>query len=359
MPRLRYLRAARAQELIEEHRPSVVAIDTETTGTEFYDEPFAATLSWRGPGGSLENAYLPLEGPTRELSVEALRVILRSVPAWVFHNAKFDLQKLLLIGVIDMPLVEEIELHDTQTIFTLLDENSPKGLKKLAVSVLRYDDTIQVPYKSGKKKGQMREVSREKYELDAARKKLGLRKEDGYHLLPRRVIVPYALRDTDFTLQLMEALMPRLKKLGDEKLLSLYADSMRRKRTLLRMEADGFALDLPYLREKEAEWGVKTMEAWAEVVRITGKPDLNPNSPDQLMAAFKARGVSTPSTEADVLKAMDDELARAILTYREALKIHKTYLRGLLLMQRDGIAHPNFNDDAAKTGRMSSSSAKE
>lgn len=357
MPSLQYSRALRAVQEVDADRPSIIAVDTETTGVEFYDEPFAATLSWRGPEGALKNAYLPLEGHGHTGALEALSEILEAVPAWVFHNAKFDLQKLLLIGAIDWPLIERIDLHDTQTIYTLLDENDRKGLKYLAVKILKYDDTVKVPYKTKGREGEYREVSREKYELDEARRKRGLKKEDGYHLLPRRVIVPYALRDTDFTLQLYEKLMPALERKGDPRLLELYASAMQLKRVLLRMEGDGMRVNVPYLQEKASEYGVKVMEGWSRIVALTGKPDLNPGSVPQLQAAFRARGLVLESTDAATLKGLDDELAREILQYREDKKMHSVYLLGLLHAQRGGIVHPNFNDDGARTGRMSSGKA--
>jgi len=360
MPRLRYLRADHALERIKSHTPPALAVDTETTGVEFYDEPFAATLSWRAPDGSLESAYLPLEGRGRERALSALAEALRVVPAWLFHNAKFDLQKLLLIGAIDWPLIERIDLHDTQTIYTLLDENDRKGLKYLAVKILKYDDTVKVPYKTKGREGEFRLVSREKYELDEARRKRGLKKEDGYHLLPRRVIVPYALRDTDFTLQLYERLMPALERRGDPDLLELYRQAMQLKRVLLRMEGDGMKVNVPYLQEKASEYGVKVMEGWNRIVSMTGMPDLNPQSLAQVMEALNARGLYPPDTQAGTLEKLgDDEFVAALLQYREDKKLHKTYLVGLLDAQRDGIVHPNFRDDGARTGRMSSGAATE
>lgn len=359
MPRLRYLRAARALEQFTEDKPSLVAIDTETTGLEFYDEPFAATLSWRAPDGALRNAYLPLEGRGRPQALEVLGLILRSPASWVFHNAKFDLQKLKLIGAIDDELIERVDLHDSQTAYTLLDENDRKGLKYLAVKILKYDDTIDVPYKSGPKKGQTRKVSREKYELDEARRKLKLTKDDGYHLLPRRVIVPYALRDTDFTLQLYEKLMPALERKNDPDLLTLYASAMRLKRAFLRMEADGLAVDVPYLETKASEYGVKVMEGWNRVVELTGNPKLNPNAHEQVMAELNKRGLYPEDTQKGTLEKLDDDFVRALLQYRADQKIHKTYLTGLLRAQRNGLVHPHFNDDGARTGRTSSGSAKE
>jgi DNA polymerase I-like protein with 3'-5' exonuclease and polymerase domains len=351
-------------------RPKVLAVDTETTGLGYYDEPFAATVTWRGVNDRLVSHYFPLAerwnhpmpDATFAESKIALTKILTRTPTWVGHNLKFDLQKMRLAGIVDVLRTDrpiQAELHDTQTIYQLLDENSTKRLKDLAVRVLKYDDTIDVPYKSGAKKGQTRPVSREKYELDTARRKMKLTKDDGYHPLPRRIVVPYALRDTEFTLRLYETLMPQLRAKGDPELLRLYDDSMRLKLVLLDMEADGFGLDEEYLTPTTSEYGVKEMKAWGTVVRLVGNPEFNPGSPKQLTEAFAKRGVHLADTQADTLKALDDDLARAILAYRDAKKIHTTYLRGLQREQRDGIVHPNFNDDGPSTGRMSSSTAKE
>ena len=362
MPRLREYKwddwATWAANQIAADSPAVVAVDTETTGLGFYDEPFAATLSWRGVDGSLRNAYFDLEGEDSERRIALLREILANAPAWVFHNAKFDLQKLKLIGAINDAMIEGVELHDTQTAYMLLDENSTKGLKDLAVRVLGYDDTIEVEIKSGKNKGSFKKVPKEQHQLNTVRRKLGLKKEDGYHLLPRDVLIPYALRDTDFTLQLYENLTPRVQSKGDD-LWGLYTESMKLKRVLLRMEEDGFGLDIPYTEDVTSEYGVRVMEKWDRVTQLVGDPDFNPRSPAQVMAAFGRRNIKLEDTQVKTLAKLDDDLARALLDYRSDFKIHTTYLLGLLREQRNGIIHPNFNDDGARTGRMSSSSAKE
>ncbi|MDE2103116.1 MAG: hypothetical protein KGL39_38075 [Patescibacteria group bacterium] len=337
--------------------PNVIAVDTETSGLGFYDEPFAATLSWRSPSGELRNGYFDLESDGREDRIELLRGLLLWTPAWAFHNAKFDLQKLKLIGAITDDMIDNVELHDTQTAYMLIDENSTKGLKDLAVRVLGYDDTIEVVVKSGKNKGSIKRVPKEQHRLNAVRRKLGLKKEDGYHLLPRDVLIPYALRDTDFTLQLYEVLVPRVQ--SDPDLWGLYLDAMKLKRVLLRMEEDGFALDVPYTEERASEYGVRVMEKWDRVTELVGDEDFNPRSPQQVQAAFARRGIKLEDTQVKTLTKLDDDLARALLDYRGDFKTHTTYLIGLLREQRNGIIHPNFNDDGARTGRMSSSSAKE
>lgn len=363
MPRLKEFRFASwtawTVREFEKDAPTVVAFDTETTGLGFYDEPFAATFTWRDTQGNLKSGYVSLEGPDQPAGVAALRRILLNGAAVVGHNTKFDCQKATLIGAVGLDEWDGIELHDTQTIYHLLDENSPKALKKLAVSVLKWDDTIEVEVQSGPNKGTKKRVPKEEHQLNTVRRKLGLRKDDGYHLLPREVLVPYALRDTDFTLLLYETLMPRLEKLGDEKLLALYASEMELTRTFLRMEADGLDLDLAYLERTASEYGVRVMEGWQKIVALTGQADFNPGSPQQILDVFAARGIHLDNTQAQTLEALDDDLARAIVQYREDQKLYRTYLRGLLDEQRNGRVHPWFNSTGARTGRTSSGSAKE
>jgi len=362
VPRIREFRYTRwalaAIHAVIEDRPEIVAVDTETTGVGFYDEPFAATLTWRAPTGELRSWYFDLEEPeNRDVRIMLLRDILHDTPKWVMHNSKFDLQKLRLVGAVDDEMLERVELHDTQTMYVLLDENGRKGLKHLAATVLKVDDTIEVEVKSGPNKGMKKRVPKEAHQLAAVRRKLKLKKEDGYHLLPREVLIPYALKDTEFTLRLYEELFPRLEALGDSRVLELYREFMELKLVLLDMEADGFKLDMDYLSEVTSEYGVKVIEGWDKIVDLTDWHDLNPQSPPQLLKAFAKRGLKLSSTAEAALREIDDDLATALLQYRSDKKIHTTYLTALLHEQRDGIVHPQFNDDAARTGRMSSSAA--
>jgi DNA polymerase-1 len=318
-----------------------VAIDTETTGVGFYDEPFCVTLSWRpDPESPVRSAYISLERHIGGCH-DSLRDVLQSVPKWVFHNAKFDLQKLVLVGILNEQSLDAQRLEDTQTIYHLLDENDRKGLKYLARKILK-------------------EETDEEEVLKVVRRKLKLTKDDGYQYIPRHILQPYAMKDTEFTLRLWEILRPRLEKRGED-LVDLYRSAMRGKLVLLRMEANGFALDMEYLDRVTSEYGAAVMQGWQNIVALTGKPDLNPNSPAQLIEAFADMHLYVGSTAKEALREVADrntkagELAALILCYREDAKIHKTYLRGLQNEQRNGIIHPSFNDDAAKTGRMSSS----
>jgi DNA polymerase family A len=347
---------------VERDQPQRIAFDTETWGLGFYDSAFAATLTWRDQAGGLQSGYLALEDEGRDERVDALGHVLRLVPEWIFWNAKFDLQKGLLEGAITWSDIESHEVHDGQTLYALLNENLRKKLKIAGPVVLGNERDVvgrMIPktVKSGPRKGQIDLIPKEKFRLDKVRKKMGLTKDDGYGPLPRSVVVPYAIRDTILTLRLYEVLMPRLEAVGDPRLLEIYAERMELKRALLYMEEDGFALDLPYLDETASEYGVKVMDGWSEVVKLVGDPDFNPNSPKQILEAFERRDIALENTQAATLTVLEDELATALVQYRSDQKLYQTSLRALQKENRDGIAHPNFNDDAARTGRMSSGAA--
>ena len=297
---------------------------------------------------------------------EILRGLLARTPTWVFHNAKFDLQKLDLIGVLP-EFWETKSIHDTQLIYHLMDENGRKGLKHLAVHVLKVDDTIPVEIKSGPRKGEVRRVPREQHELRKIRQKLQMKASEGYHALPRWVVVPYATKDTEFTLLLYEKLWPQFERLCEKspELMELYHNERRLTLALLDMEAKGFGVDTKYLDSMVHEYGQRVMEKLMDVVDRSGNDQLNPASPKQLIEAFARLGATVDGTAVAALqelmhKTSNEEVrafAQAVIDFRADTKVYTTYLKALQDEQRGGVCHPNFNAVQARTGRMSSSTA--
>lgn len=357
MPRIRDYNYARwAQHsfnLIQTDQPTVVAVDTETPGVNFYDAPFCVTLSWRS-GSRIRNAYFELGGIdfAEELVRQILADLIDRGGLMVFHNAKFDLQKLILGGMLKREQLDPYRIEDTEGIFHLLYPNDPKKLKTLAVKHLR-TGTIMVPYASGKKKGELHEVMREDYELDKIRRKMGLKRDDGYEVLPREYLVPYAMKDTEYTLRLYELGRPKL----EGGLLDCYKMEQELCLALLDMEAPGIKLDMEYLPKIRSEFGVKKLTEWQATLDLAEMPDLNLNAPHQILAAFEKRGVKLEDTQAATLRKVKDPLAKQILTYRNVEGLYDK-LSELLSEQRDGIAHPHIRQHGAKTGRSSSSAAR-
>jgi DNA polymerase I-like protein with 3'-5' exonuclease and polymerase domains len=169
-------------------------------------------------------------------------------------------------------------------------------------------------------------------------------------------VVPYAMKDTEFTLRLYERLAPKLP----DSLQELYQQEVAVALALLDVEAAGIGLDVPYLEKTASAYGVKLMRLDKALQKLAATPTgslFNPNSPKQVMEAFERRGIALSKTDKATLKTLDDDLAKTLLEYRNIKKMHATYLVGMLAEQKDGVIHPNFNTTLPRTGRMSSSAA--
>lgn len=325
-------------------RPSVVAFDTETTGLDFYDTPFCVTAAWRNDLG-VEAHYFELDSWHHRNDVST---ILSKTPLLVGHNIKFDLQKCILAGLISRGELNPSRIGDTELVAHLLDEHRVKKLKTLAHTVLGLETDEDEAVKAAKK---------------IVKKELGLRSESeiGYHMLPREVVVPYAIKDAEFTLLLWEALRPGIDRYTD--LLALFEQERELTLVLLDMESAGMRLDVDYMTRTTKAYGGKILAQENLISGIVGrtvgrkKDEFNPASPKQLMEWFEDTGIALSSTNKSTLKKVDHDLARALLEYRNLQKMHGTYLLPFLHEHRDGIVHPNFRQNV-RTGRMASGGAE-
>jgi hypothetical protein len=338
-------------------QPKVVAFDTETTGVEFVDTAFCATVAWERGDGEIEAHYFELE---RFDSAEALRRIFRR-PVLVGWNTKFDLQKGVLADLLDRDSLTPGRIEDGQLIAHLLDENRVKGLKELAVLLLDYEDeTVDVEVMSGKNKGEIRKVSRYKHEVQVARRKLKLKKADGYDKLPRAIVVPYAVEDAVLTLKLWKLLRPLAMKFDD--LWAKYGEELELTLVLLATETHGLGLgpNDTYVDGKVREYTKEILRREAEIGGIVGKPigedkdagEFNPNSNPQIKAFFEEVGHPRDSYDASELKTIKHPFAPALIGLRKTKKI-LDYFLAIQRERRDGVLHPSFNQNV-KTGRMSS-----
>lgn len=340
MPRLKTLKwswiTAAAHEAYDRDKPTVIAVDTETTGLEFHDRPFCVTFAWRRLG-RIESHYVELEGGMEGYVVEKML----ETPTLVMHNAKFDLQKLILAGVLDRSALTAERIVDTETLAALWNENEKRSLKHLARTLLG------------------RETDEEEA-LRAAFRKAKLKKDDGFHRLPRAIVYPYAKMDAVFTYLLYEKLYPNLDDKPEVK--ALFLHEMELSLTLLDIEAQGLRVDRVYLDETAEEYACKVLEHEMRIVKLAG--EINTNSWQQIKAAFEKLGSPVTATDEATLTQVAKrpgpvgELAQAILAYRHDNKLYTTYLRGLQTVTgEDDIFHPWFRPNGARTGRMSSSGA--
>ena len=310
---------------------SRLAVDCETTGITFFDMPFMWTIAWTDSEGNVRSEYFDGANPP------GLGERLSQAEELVFHNAKFDLQKLALAGVLDVGELNPLKVFDTECLAHLLDEHRRKGLKFLAREILG-------------------EETDEDEVLRVERRKLKLTKKDGYDKLPREVVVPYALKDAEFTIRLHDILRPQVE--SSEDLCRLLRLEQRLTFTLLRMESRGMGVSTEYVETTAREYASKALCLELDIRDRVGIEEFNPNSPKQIGSAFQQLGIELDSTNKATLAGVDHPLAREILELRTLRKMHGTYLKAILDEQRDGILHPSYRQHGTRTGRMSSGAAE-
>jgi DNA polymerase-1 len=82
---------------------------------------------------------------------------------------------------------------------------------------------------------------------------------------------------------------------------------------------------------------------------------INPASPRQVLEALRRRGHAIEDTTEATLKALDDDLARLVLAYRDAANRASKFGRDFLQYVVDGRVYSDWHQIGAVTGRMSSS----
>lgn len=307
-----------------------LALDTETTGLGYWDTAFCISWAWRDGEihSGVEYDFTPLEWRD---TYEGL----------VFHNAKFDVQKLVQAGVLPSVL-DWTCIHDTEAMSHLLNEQQPKALKRLAKEILGLETDEQEA-------------------LRAARRKLGLTKADGYDALPREVLEPYARKDAEYTLLLFEHFWPQIQE--DEVLLRLYREEQELMGVLYEMEGRGLGTDMQYVNYEAKHLAGEILEAdlWLRDEAGEGSwtekgQEFNYGSWQQLLEVLQGRGHKVDSTKKEVLEQLNDEFASRLLALRKGKKVYDYFRAIQTEVGPDGILHPNFKQWGTRGRRFSSGS---
>ncbi len=175
----------------------------------------------------------------------------------------------------------------------------------------------------------------------------------------------YAAEDADVTLQLHQALYPRVE--ADEKLARIYREmEMPLVTVLFNMERHGVLLDIALLKELSREFGEKMAEFENKAHQAAGQP-FNLSSPKQIQEIlFEKQGLKPvkktpsgqPSTDEESLAelALDHPLPKLILEYRGLAKLKSTYTDKLpeMINLKTGRVHTTYGQAVAVTGRLAS-----
>lgn len=311
--------------------------DTETTSVNAMEAELVGIAFSYVEG---EAFYLPLpEDPkAAQVILELLRPVLENEEITkIGQNIKYDLLVMKNYGI-------EVKgiLYDTMLAHYLIEPEGKHSMDRLAEQYLNYK-TVSIESligKKGKNQGSMRDVSEDE-------------------------VTPYASEDADITLKLKRVFDPLLK---ESQLENLFFDVENPLINVLAdMEFEGVRIDTEALAELSVELEKESKAIEKRVYEIAGV-QFNLASPkqlgevlfDKLQLDAKAKKTKTGqyATGEEVLSRLagEHEIARAILDFRQMVKLKSTYADSLplLINSKSGKIHTTYNQFVAATGRLSS-----
>lgn len=121
----------------------------------------------------------------------------------------------------------------------------------------------------------------------------------------------------------------------------------------VELQRNGIALNVPKVSAIRDKLVIQQGDSLAALRRIAGDM-FNPNSPDQVLEALRARGHLVPDTKEDTLSQLADPLAFSIIETRQIKKQIESCDALLCRVEVDGRVHACFDPMQARTGRFSS-----
>ncbi len=285
-------------------------------------------------------------------------------------NTKYDWAYAELSG---FRIPAEGKWHDGMLIAQAIDERRSIALK--AVSAQLFGEDARDPEKDLKAWLQAERVRRKKAAKEAGEELI----EPTYADVPMRIMVPYGLQDVLLTRNVCDRYQPVLDDNPD---LAQVVDFERNVLdALFAVERRGLPAsecDYRKLEQRVMENLEGLEDACYELAE--GVEGFNPKSSAKIIEALKHRGANMDymereegkikSADAANLRAVDDELALAVLKFRSEYQVLSTYVRPMLgrtykasmrmwkepNIAPDGRIHANYRQvGAQKTGRMSCS----
>ena len=363
-----------ANEVLNEE---VVAIDTETTGLRIFpggDSVLFWSLAW-----AERRVCMPVD--TLPFFYEAFQ---QPVRRWVLANAKFDMHMLANSGAPPF----EGNCVDVAVMHALLYEEDSHSLKDMAKQVLgwRWTDFFDTFERQMVLDTSEKGLAKSRV-LRNGQRSVVRRPETIQEMLMRasrenlEVLVDYASNDAYGTLKLYEELNARLER---EKTFSLYPDKFETladlfyltevpfTKVLWKCERNGIFINQEYLKSLRGPMQAEVTALERKAVELSGDANFNINSVPDLRKYFVdvkglkplmytkggKSGVKLASIDKGFLEHYehDDELAAVVLRYRKLTKLISTYIDSVHeFTDVSSRIHTRFNQDVARTGRLSSS----
>ena len=258
----------------------------------------------------------------------------------VGHNVKFDRTVLHRygIGFASIP-------HDTMLAHYCMDAAARHGLKELSEQLLGY------------KMIRFEEVAGEQ---ERGKPEPTLEGKDP------KLVCDYAAEDADMTLQLEDAIRPKVPVAPPPLPNALAEVEEPLVKILIDMEREGVRIDVDALKAYGRELDREILSLTQKILSYA-EPGFNPDSPKQLgellfgklgLAGGKKTASGNFSTDEKTLSKLagDHPIIPLVLEYRACTKLKSTYVDKLpTLIDENGRVHTTYAQAFTETGRLSSS----
>jgi len=304
----------------------IIAIDTETTGLNPSDVPFAVGICKQNLKKSFFR-WKPWDIFTPKCFYKIRKYLEDPNTIKVFFNAIYDLVKIRKMSIEGVPIEVKGKIHDVYIMARIILRDEPKhNLRDLAISQLHEDDDLT-------------EIKINK--LTKGRNKIK------YYELPRKLLKKHCKKDIEYTMKMFYylktsgVLKDPIYKL-ESKLIPVIVD----------MESVGVGVDLDYCKEKEIEFTRKIKRIEKYFYKEYGIEKLSSTKQLQDLLYHKMRLVpphttkeGDPSTDALALILLRDENIdiEKIETYRGLKHSLTNYFIPLQTKSVNGTVYPHFN----------------
>lgn len=316
----------------------ILSLDTETTSTNAIEAELVG-MSFAVEPHKAFYVAIPADREKAQRLVDIFKPLYESPGILkVGQNIKYDLEVLASYGI-----TLAGDMWDTMIAHYLIQPELRHNMDYMAEVYLNYK-TVHIEELIGPKGKNQRSM----------------------RSLPPAEVYEYACEDADITLQLKNALEPRLKEAGVEKL--FHEIEMPLVRVLAAMEMNGVRIDTGSLAETSQELTRRMQELEKEIHALAGE-EFNIASPKQvgdilfgkMQITEKPKKTKTGQyvTSEEVLQSLRQKspIVDKILQHRGLKKLLGTYVDALpkLINRKTGHIHTSFNQTITSTGRLSSS----
>jgi DNA polymerase I-like protein with 3'-5' exonuclease and polymerase domains len=370
-----------------------IAIDTETTGLFIHKGCRPFIISAADDSNKTYIWEFSVNPYTREViydeKLEHFRDILAKHEQVVFHNANFDIQALVAIGLDFERFIANHEIHDTMVMSHSYRSSGPHGLKELAISILDF------PADDEKRLGDITKAARNRVKSlkwciadennphpSLVGQTKSLYKSD--YWIPKQAAIALGINDPEWLTICNEyaekdvirtlGLFNVLPELMDRSQLDTYYRNMRTVPAILRMQWEGVPLLDDTLTRELKQYQSKYMSSRIRLEVISGIRQFNPDSPKQLKTVLfdkygfvseKTTDSGQQSTDKSVIsKLMKDcpsasegisDKYKFLIEFRNCRKSKTTtnYLTNYTQHRVNNKLYPNFKLTATSTGRLS------